>query len=51
MPINIKSLPGEAWQPILQKLKDQFEIWGATWLNPAGRVVLIKAVLSSFPIF
>jgi hypothetical protein len=50
-PISIKSLPGEAWQVILQKLKDQFEIWGATWLNPAGRVVLIKAVLSSFPIF
>jgi hypothetical protein len=36
---------------ILQKFKDQFEIWGAMWLNPAGRVILIKAVLSSFPIF
>jgi hypothetical protein len=36
---------------ILQNLKDQFEIWGATWLNPTGRVVLIKSVLSSFPIF
>jgi hypothetical protein len=50
-PISLKSLPGEAWQVILQNIKDQFEIWGAIWLNPAGRVVLVKSVLSSFPIF
>jgi hypothetical protein len=50
-PISLKALPGEAWRSIIQKLKDQFEIWGATWLNPAGRVVLIKSVLSSLPIF
>jgi hypothetical protein len=50
-PISLKELPGEAWQIILQKIKDQFEIWGASWLNPAGRVVLIKAVISSIPIF
>jgi hypothetical protein len=36
---------------ILQRLKDQFEIWGATWLNLAGRVVLINVVSSSFLIF
>jgi hypothetical protein len=50
-PISLKSLPSEAWQVILQNLKDQFEIWGAIRLNPAGRVVLVKSVLSSFPIF
>jgi hypothetical protein len=50
-PISLKALPGEAWKSILQKIKDQFEIWGASWLNPTGRVVLIKAVISSIPIF
>ena len=25
--------------------------WGARWLNPAGRVVLIKSVLSALPMF
>jgi hypothetical protein len=28
-PISIKSLLGEAWKVIFQKLKDQFEVWGA----------------------
>jgi hypothetical protein len=50
-PISLKSLLGEAWQVILQKIKDQFEIWGAIWLNPTDRVVLVKSILSSFPIF
>jgi hypothetical protein len=50
-PISLKSLPGEAWHVILQKIKDQFEVWGEIWLNPTGRLVLVKSVLSSFPIF
>jgi hypothetical protein len=50
-PNSIKSILWEAWHVILQNLKDQFEIWGATWLNPARRVVLINSVLSSFLIF
>jgi hypothetical protein len=39
------------WKVILQKIKDQFEVWGAIWLNLEGRVVLVKSMLSSFPIF
>jgi hypothetical protein len=32
-PISLKYLPGEAWKVILQKIKDQFEVWGVIWLN------------------
>jgi hypothetical protein len=51
MSICLKSLPGDTWQVILHKIKEKFEIWGAFWLNPAGRLVLVKYVLSSLPIF
>jgi hypothetical protein len=27
------------------------EGWGAFWLNPVGRLVLVKSILSSLPIF
>jgi hypothetical protein len=29
IPISLKSVPGKAWKIILQKIKYQFEIWGA----------------------
>jgi hypothetical protein len=51
MPISLKSIPGEAWKIILQKIKYQFETWGVVWLNLARRVVPVKSILSSFMIF
>jgi hypothetical protein len=51
MLICLKSLPSESWHIILQKIKEKFEIWGTYWLNPTGRLVLIKYVLSSLPIY
>jgi hypothetical protein len=51
LPLCLKSLPGEFWQLSLQKVKEKMESWGSRWLNPAGRVVLIKSVLSALPIF
>jgi hypothetical protein len=40
-----------AWNNILDKIKEKFNKWGSLWLNHAGRVVLIKSVLSALPIF
>jgi len=39
------------WLPLLDKLKGRIQAWGVNWLNPAGKTVLIKAVLSSLPIY
>jgi hypothetical protein len=47
-----KSKPKAAqWTPLIDKLKNRINSWGATWLNLAGKVVLIKAVLASIPIY
>jgi hypothetical protein len=35
----------------MDNIKAKFTQWGSHWLNPASRVVLIKLVLSSLPIF
>jgi hypothetical protein len=41
--LYLKMLPGEFWHILLQKFRGKMESWGARWLNPAGRVVLIKS--------
>jgi hypothetical protein len=51
LPLCLKTLPGEFWHILLQKFRGKMESWGARWLNPAGRVVLIKSVLSALPMF
>ena len=32
-------------------MKNTIKLWSNSWLNLAGRVVLIKSILSSYPIF
>jgi hypothetical protein len=49
LPLCLKSLPGEYWQLSLQKVREKMESWGSRWLNPVGRVILIKSVLSTYP--
>jgi hypothetical protein len=39
------------WTPLLDKLKARIQSWGATWLNLAGKIVLLKSVLTSLPIY
>ena len=39
------------WLPIANKIKSKINTWGSSWLNPAVKVVLIKLVLSSIPIY
>jgi hypothetical protein len=51
IPIIIRTLPSTHWQPILEKIKSKFSQWGAHWLNPDGRTMLINYVLSAFPIY
>ena len=39
------------WLPLLDKMKLRIHAWEATWLNLAGKVVLLKYVLTSLPIY
>jgi hypothetical protein len=51
MSIFLHSLPVEAWKVIFQKIKEKIVSWGALWLNPVGRLVLVKYVLSMLLFF
>ena len=47
-----KSKPkSSAWNPIVEKIKRKIHGWGSIWLNLAGKVVLIKAVLNSYLLY
>ena len=39
------------WNPIIDKLKAKIQKWGVGWLTLAGKLVLLKSVLSSIPIY
>ena len=39
------------WLPLLDKLKNKINGWGANWLNKVGKVVLMNSVLTSLPIY
>eukprot|EP00253_Pinus_taeda_P015908 PITA_15908 len=39
------------WLPLLDKIKNRIQAWGASWLNNAGKVTLMKSVLLSMPLY
>jgi len=40
-----------SWQPILEKVQSRLSLWKASCLSRAGKLVLIKAVLNSLPLY
>jgi hypothetical protein len=51
MPIFLSTYGSSAWQEVIGKILARIQNWGGHWLNPAGKSVLIKSVLSSLSIF
>ena len=51
LPLTLGSSPPSLWLDVLAKLKSKITSWGGRWLTRAGKLILIKAVLSAFPIF
>eukprot|EP00253_Pinus_taeda_P018328 PITA_18328 len=51
LPIFNKRESSKESSPQLDKFKAKIQAWGSSSLNVAGKAVLIKAVLSSLPIF
>jgi ribonuclease HI len=39
------------WSPVIDKIKTRIQAWGASWLNLAGKLVLLNSVLASIPIY
>jgi hypothetical protein len=51
IPISRTTPRASQWNHLIDKLKKRISSWGANWLNLAGKVVLIKSVLASVPIY
>jgi hypothetical protein len=51
MPIFLNRYNSSAWFEIIDKITSRIWSWGVQWLNPVGKIVLVKSVLSSLSIF
>ncbi|XP_016168583.1 uncharacterized protein LOC107611138 [Arachis ipaensis] len=41
----------KTWKPVIDKMEDKLSLWKAKYLNKAGKLVLIKFVLNSLPVY
>ena len=51
LPFTLGTSPPSLWLEVISKLKAKIVSLGGHWLTKDGKLVLIKAVLSSLPIF
>ena len=51
IPICKTKIKSANWETILDKIKIKIQSWSANWLNLAGKIILIKDVLNSMPIY
>jgi hypothetical protein len=51
MQISLKYPTSQIWQEVRSKKKKKILQWGVRWLNPTGKIILIKSTLSSLTIF
>ncbi|KAK2647324.1 hypothetical protein Ddye_014813, partial [Dipteronia dyeriana] len=51
LPLSGNSLRESLWLPVIKKIEDRLAPWRRSLLSKWGRLVLIKAVLSSFPTY
>ena len=51
IPISNSKFKSTNWEPVLDKIKGKIQRWSANWLNPAGKLILLKSVLNNMPIY
>lgn len=50
LPLGAKPRRKSTWQPVVDKFKKKLALWKRKCLSFAGRLTLIRAMLSSLPI-
>ena len=51
LPLTLGSNKASLWDEVLSKMKSKIRSWGGQWLTKAGKLMLMKSVLSSLPIY
>ena len=51
LPLTLGPSPPSLWLDVLAKLKAKIASWGGQCLSKAKKLILIKSVLSAFPVF
>jgi hypothetical protein len=51
LPLSIQKLPGSEFYVIIDKIADKLPGWKTAMMHPAGRVTLVRAVLTAIPIY
>lgn len=51
LPLAKETVRAEIWVKHIEKMRGLLQSWGVSWLNLAGRSILIKAILSALPIY
>ena len=51
LPLTLGPSPPSLWLDVIGKIKSKLVSWGGYWLIKVGKLILIKYVLSSLPIF
>lgn len=51
LPLFLGGNLGGFWDSLISKFRNKLASWKGKWLSSAGRLVMIKSVLSGLPIF
>eukprot|EP00253_Pinus_taeda_P036022 PITA_36022 len=51
MPVSLGPLKADTWNEMLDKIERKVQQWGTMWLNPAGRLILLKSGITSLPLY
>jgi len=51
LPLSIQKFPKSEFYVIIDKIADKLPGWKAAMMHPAGRVTLVRAVLTAIPIY
>ena len=51
VPLGANMRKFSSWQPVIAKIQQRLASWKASCLSRAGKLALIKAVLSSLPVY
>jgi len=51
VPLGASMSRFSSWQPIIERIQNRLSSWKASCISRAGKLILIKAVLSSLPVY